>query len=81
MRPHLTPRFFQMYADAPADIQKTFDRKLELLLKNLRHPSLRSKKYDEVRGLWQARVTGRWRFYFTIEGDIYVLHSIRTHPK
>jgi hypothetical protein len=51
------------------------------LLQNLRHPSLRAKKYDEVRDLWQARVTGAWRFYFTIEGDTYVLQTIRAHPK
>ena len=34
---------------------------------------VRAKKYDESRGLWQARVTDDWRFYFTIEGDAYVL--------
>jgi hypothetical protein len=22
-----------------------------------------------------------WRFYFTIEGDTYVLHTITPHPK
>jgi mRNA interferase RelE/StbE len=51
------------------------------LLANLNHPSLRAKKYDESRDLWQARVTRDWRFYFTIEEDVYALHEIRIYPK
>ena len=81
MRPDYTPQFSRAYAKAPPHIQQTFQKQLKLLLQNLRHPSLRAKKYDEARNLWQARVTGAWRFYFTIEGDTYVLHSITEHPK
>lgn len=81
MRPYLSPRFLRLYAEAPAHIQKAFDQKLKFLLQNLRHPSLRAKKYDEARGIWQARVNGGWRFYFSIEGDTYIIHSIRPHPK
>ena len=54
---------------------------LGYLLRDVRHPSLRAKKYDEARGIWQARVTLNWRFYFTIEGDTYTLLTIRSHPK
>lgn len=81
MRPYLTPQFLRFYAEAPARIQKAFDQKLKFLLQNLRHPSLRAKKYDETQGIWQARVNGGWRFYFSMEGDIYIIHSIRPHPK
>ncbi len=81
MRPYFTPQFLRTYAHAPEHIQKAFDQKLGFLLQNLRHPSLRAKKYDEARNIWQARVTRDWRFYFTIEGDLYVLHSIRSHAK
>jgi len=52
-----------------------------VLLQNLRHPSLHAKKYDEAKDLWQARVTGSWRFYFRIEDDAYVLEEIKAHPK
>jgi hypothetical protein len=31
--------------------------------------------------LWEARVTGAWRFYFTIKGDVYRVHEIKAHPK
>ena len=50
-------------------------------LRDLRHPSLRAKKYDESRGLWQARINDDWRFYFTIEGDSYILRGLIPHPR
>ena len=31
-----------------ASIQKAFDKQVWLLVENLRHPSLRAKKYDEA---------------------------------
>jgi len=81
MRLFYTDRFRKSYQQAPAAIQGAFDRRVALLLANLRHPSLRAKKYDEARGIWQARVTRDWRFYFTIEGDTYYLLEIISHPK
>ena len=80
MRPHFSERFVQSYTTAPPAIQRAFDRKLELLLQDLRHPSLRAKKYDEARDLWQARVNQGWRFYFRIKGDTYQLIDITPHP-
>lgn len=81
MRPYFSKRFVQSYISTPLAIQQVFDRKLELLLRDLRHPSLRAKKYDEAHNIWQARVTRNWRFYFTIEGDTYRLIDIISHPK
>jgi len=81
MKVIFSDRFRQSYQDSPTAIQRVFDRKLGLLLKNLRHPSLHAKKYDEGRDIWQARVTLSWRFYFTIEADTYHLHDIIPHPK
>jgi plasmid maintenance system killer protein len=51
------------------------------LEQNLRHPSLRAKKYDERQDLWQARVNKDWRFYFLIRDDIYYIVDITPHPK
>ena len=81
MKARTTQKFDELYAEAPRDIQRAFDRKLVLLLQSLRHPSLRAKKYDEARDIWQARVTGAWHFYFSIEQDTDILHSITPHPK
>ena len=81
MRVIFSERFRRSYENAPPHIQRAFDRHVALLLKNLRHPSLRAKKHDEGRDIWQARVDGGWRFYFTIEGDAYHLHDMIPHPK
>jgi hypothetical protein len=80
MRAVYAKRFLESYASAPPDVQRAVDRRVALLLENLRHPSLRAKKYDEARDIWQARVDGGWRFYFRIEGDTYILETIRPHP-
>ena len=81
MRPHFSERFTTSYSAAPAEIQRAFDRKLALLLANLRHPSLHAKKYDEARDVWQARANQGWRFYFRIRGNVYELIDIAAHPK
>jgi mRNA-degrading endonuclease RelE of RelBE toxin-antitoxin system len=51
-----TERFRRSYADASAPIQKQCDKRLAFLLEDLHHPSLRAKKYDEARPVWQGRV-------------------------
>jgi hypothetical protein len=81
MRARWTNRFRRDFRAAPAAIQRAFEKQLEFLIHELRHPSLRAKKYDEANDIWQARVTGAWRFYFRIEGDTYQLLTIRAHPK
>jgi mRNA-degrading endonuclease RelE of RelBE toxin-antitoxin system len=81
MKLNYTPHFVRNYSKAPADIQRAFQKQALLLVENPRHPSLRTKKYDESAGLWQARVTRGWRFYFTIEGDTCRMLEIKAHPK
>jgi mRNA-degrading endonuclease RelE of RelBE toxin-antitoxin system len=76
-----TDRFEGQYRALPESRKAKIDRQLEFLVENLRHPSLRAKKYDESRGIWQARVDRRYRFYFQIERDTYILLSVIPHPK
>ena len=81
MRIRYTNRFLQQHRKAPQTVQRVFEKQVGFLLENLRHPSLRAKKYDDGRNLWQARVNDDWRVYFSIDGDTYTLHTIRRHPK
>jgi len=81
MRLVYTERFRRSYDDAPPQIQRAIERRLTLLAENLRHPSLRAKKYDEARGIWQARVNRDWRFYFLIEADCFYLIDVIPHPQ
>jgi mRNA interferase RelE/StbE len=76
------------YPIAPSRHSKThhstfsaFEKQLRFLVNNLLHPSLRAKKYDESRDIWQARVTKGWRFYFTITDDVYRIEEVIPHPK
>ena len=76
-----SPTALAAFAGAPEAIKRAFLKQAGLLLRNLRHPSLRAKKYDEARDIWQARVNKDWRLYFAIEGDTYRITNIRPHPK
>ena len=77
----IAERFARSYVDASPEVQKAFGKQPANLLRDLRHLSLDAKKYDRERDVWQARVNGGWRFYFRIEGDVYVLLDIVPHPK
>ena len=81
MKVAFTERFRRSYGDAPANVRRAFDKQLVHLLRDLRHPSLRAKKYDSVRDIWQARVDSGWRFYFRIEDDTCLLLDVIPHPK
>ena len=81
MTASFTLRFRKQYQNLSAERQAKFDKQLAFLLSNIRHPSLRAKKYDEANDIWQARVDGDYRFYFQIDGETYVLLSIIPHPK
>lgn len=74
-------RFLVSLEGAPVAIQKAFYKQVTFLLANIRHPSLHAKKYNEAKGIWQARVTRDWRFYFSIANSTYHLHDIIHHPK
>lgn len=80
MRYILGSRFLGELEDLPEIARKKFWKHLGYLLRDIRHPSLHAKKYDELRGIWQARVDRNVRFYFLIEGDRYILLDIKKHP-
>lgn len=66
MNVRFTEPFLRRFKKLPEITKRKFEKQLILLLKNLRHPSLHAKKYDEVRDIWQARVNSSSRFYFRI---------------
>lgn len=81
MKAAFAQRFTRQYRALSLERKVKFDKQLGLLLSNMRHPSLRTKKYDEARNIWQARVDDDYRFYFKIEGDTYRILAVRHHPK
>lgn len=81
MRVVITLKCKESLLEFPPAIQKKLAKQINYLLSDLRHPSLRTKKYNESRGIWQARVDRSIRFYFLIKKDQYVLLDITYHPK
>lgn len=81
MRYILLGRFLRQLESFPPSLQAKFWKQLSHLLRDIRHPSLRAKKYDESRGIWQARADNNTRFYFLIDRDRYILLEIKKHPK
>lgn len=81
MKVLFSPGIHRAYDRAPEAIKRAFDKQIRHLLQDMRHPSLRAKKYDEARDVWQARVNDDWRFYFRISGETYEILSLIPHPK
>jgi len=75
-----TPRVVEALRTAPESVRKAFFKQVRFLAEDLRHPSLRAKKYDEANDIWQARINRDWRFYFIIEGGTYLVLDVIPHP-
>ena len=81
MRIDYTEHTLDHLKSAPVLVRKAFYKQIKFLGQNIRHPSLHAKKYDEATGLWQARITQSWRFYFVIKADEYIIVAIKNHSK
>jgi len=81
MKVSYSPHFQRHFKHLSPKIQQKFAKQIALLLSDFNYPSLHTKKYDERRKIWQARVDRDVRFYFLIEGDLYNLLDIKHHPK
>ena len=69
------------YENLLKTLQRTANKQFDFLLRNIQHPSLHAKKYDEAKNIWQGRITKNYRFYFKIIGDNYFIVRIIKHPK
>lgn len=79
MKVIFTEPFQNNYKFLPRRIETKFEKQVLFLSKDLRYPSLRSKKFDEVNNVWQARANGKYRFYFQIHKDTYYILNIINH--
>jgi len=79
MKLYPTEEFVRCYKSLPQNIQKQVDKQLDLLLVDLKYPSLHAKKIRGTKNVWEARVTKEYRFTFQIEGELYILRKVGTH--
>lgn len=74
-----TGRFKQNYRDLPWTIQKRFDKQLKLFLENPKHPSLRIHRYKSEVDVWEAYVTLKYRFTFSVTEEMIFFRNIGPH--
>ena len=74
-----TERFLKDYEKLPESLQDLVGRKLELLVANIRHRSLRVKPVRSQPGVYEGSINMKYRFLFTIEPHAYVLLRVGTH--
>ncbi|MBI3459532.1 hypothetical protein HY009_01160 [Candidatus Acetothermia bacterium] len=71
-----THAFERDYRKLPHDVKRRFDKTIIFLVTNPKHPSLRAKIIDQTHRVWQARVTGAFRLYFTVDSGVITLHRV-----
>jgi mRNA-degrading endonuclease RelE of RelBE toxin-antitoxin system len=74
-----TERFIKDYERLPAWLRKQVGKKLELLVADIGHRSLRVKPLHGNPGIYEGSITMKYRFLFTIKSDAYVLLRVGTH--
>ena len=72
-------RFKKEYNRLPKKIQKAFNEKLTLFLKEIPHPSLRVKRIQGTKNRWEGSVTMKYRFTFEFLKDEVLFRTIGTH--
>jgi mRNA interferase RelE/StbE len=80
-----TERFKKKFKNLPEHIKELMIKKLDLLLMNPHHPSLRVKKIKGVvegfKNVFEASITMNYRFLFRREDDNYILLTCGTHDE
>ena len=75
----LSRPFEKLFARLPQDIRDLTYEKLDLLLKNPSHPSLRVKKIKGTQDIWEMSVTMSYRITFEVLAEEIYLRKIGTH--
>jgi len=74
-----TKSFKKQYKRLPKEIQDAFDKKLQLFLEDMSHPSLRVKRIQGTKDRWEGSITMKYRFTFQITGDTVIFRAIGSH--
>jgi len=74
-----TTHFKRDYKKLPLSIQKRTDEKLKLLVQNVSHPSLRVKRVQKHKGVFEGSITKDYRFFFQITTEGYILLRVGKH--
>lgn len=73
--------FAEKVKQLPTEVKRILKKKLELMLENPRHPSLRTKKIQGQDNIFEASVTMDIRIAWQYTGDGILLRNIGEHDK
>jgi len=76
-----TERFAKQYERLPKTMQKKVDKALTVLGDNPKHPSLRVKKMEGRKDIWEARPSKRLRMTFEMAGGTIVMRNVGKHDE
>ncbi len=76
-----TEQFDQAYEKLTNAEKGSVRKTLALLGDNLKYPSLRVKKMEGRKNLWEARPSKRLRMTFEMAGEIIVMRNVGEHDK
>jgi len=77
-----TKQFMKMLKAQPKSIEKQIQKTLRHLQENPTHPSLRSKKYQSIEGVWESSINMKYRIlwqYGVEQPDSIILLVIGDH--
>ena len=77
----LTKVFDRDYHRLSKSIQEQCDKQFITLLKNPRHPSLRTSQIQGFGNIWEGRISKDYRFTFQIARDIYLIRRVSKHDE
>ncbi|MBI4846137.1 MAG: hypothetical protein HY810_06680 [Candidatus Omnitrophica bacterium] len=74
-----TETFKRNYQELPKELQKRFDNKLSLFLENPKHPSLNIHRYQTNENIWEAYISEKYRFTFSVSKEAITFRNIGPH--
>jgi len=77
----LAEQFEQAYQKLTDDERRSVRKALSLLGENLRHPSLRVKKMEGRKNIWEVCPSKRLRMTFELLEGIIIVRNVGEHDK
>lgn len=74
-----TESFARDFKGLPKEVQGRVEKAIARLVQNPAHPSLRVKKMQGVKDIWEASITMSYRLTFYRGGDSIILRRVGTH--
>ncbi|ADQ40235.1 cytotoxic translational repressor [Caldicellulosiruptor acetigenus I77R1B] len=81
MKIYYSQLFKEKVSKLPPDVKKILKKKLELLLQNPYHPSLRTKKIQGTKDIFETTITMGIRLTWQYKEDGIILRNIGEHDK